>query len=209
MQLTSKKYFLILCGMMIFSVLIIGLLWMYVSDANQKLDVLDQINSFELDEVLTETSYQSDNDKIKLIAFIFIHCPDGVCPMTLQDFSQLQDQLKEQNKFGQEVELLAITFDPLRDTPEALQEYAQHFNVDSKGWRFLRGSEEVTEQIASDLKFFYAFEDTGEGMHSTTMFLVDQNHQVRSYYSMSSASESMNQEKILRDIDTLIKEKSE
>lgn len=200
-----KKYMYVLLGAVLL-VLIGAILWLGVFQQEESLPVHDQITPFELEDVLAEANYSSENGKIKLVSFIFINCPDGVCPMTMVDFHDLQEQLKAKNHFGTEVELLSITFDPERDTTEALQEYAQGFDVDPEGWKVLRGSPEEIQALADDLRFFYGFAGD-DGFHSTMMFLLDGEHQVRGYYTMSKVNEPMDQEAIFKGIQTLVKEK--
>jgi protein SCO1/2 len=195
-----------------FSVLGLGLLtvaliWILTNNEEVELDIYNQITAFELEEVLTESTYQSDNGKIKLLSFIFIHCPDGVCPMTMMDFALIQEELKNEGLFGNEIELITITFDPVRDTTEALQNYARHFGTDPSGWRVLRGSEEEIKAVADELKYFYHLQEDGSGMHSTTMYIIDGKHQVRAYHRMSSTLESMDKERVIRDLKVLVKEK--
>lgn len=190
----------------VFLALLGAILWLGVFQKEEALEVHDKITPFELEDVMAEGTYSSETDTIKLISFIFINCPDGVCPMTMVDFHDLQEKLKEKGKFGQEVELITITFDPERDTSELLREYAEGFGVDPAGWRVLRGDPEAIQALSDELKFFYGF-DGDNGFHSTVMFLVDGDHQVRSYHRMSKVNEPMDQEAILKDINKLLKEK--
>ncbi len=61
--------------------------------------------------------------------FVFVYfgyatCPD-VCPATLTKFTQAYQQLTPAEQ--QAVQLLWITVDPDRDTPEVMEEYVGHF----------------------------------------------------------------------------------
>lgn len=191
----------------VFLALLGAILWLGVFQKEEALEVHDKITPFELEDVMAEGTYSSETDTIKLISFIFINCPDGVCPMTMVDFHDLQEKLKEKGNFGQEVELISITFDPERDTTELLREYAEGFDVDPAGWRVLRGDPAEIQALSDELKFFYGFDNDNNGFHSTVMFLVDKDHQVRSYHRMSKVNEPMDQEAILKDINKLLKEK--
>jgi protein SCO1/2 len=66
-----------------------------------------------------------------LLLFIYTHCPD-VCPTELLDMSQLKN-LMAKDKTAHMPTVVAITFDPLRDTPEVLKEYITHFDKDFIG----------------------------------------------------------------------------
>jgi protein SCO1/2 len=75
--------------------------------------------------------------KVVLIDFIFTSCP-GPCPLLSLKFSQLQQRLGE--RLGKDVMLLSVTIDPKRDTPAVLKDYAQRYQANLQGWKFLTGS---------------------------------------------------------------------
>src|SRR4030095_8503476 len=73
--------------------------------------------------------------KAVLLFFGYTSCPD-VCPTTLAELKQALEKLGQEK--AQQVEVLFVTVDPERDTPERVQEYVNHFNPDFIG---LSGSE--------------------------------------------------------------------
>jgi protein SCO1 len=75
--------------------------------------------------------------KVVVMDFIFTDCP-GPCPILSLKFSRLQERLGE--RLGKEVMLLSVTIDPRRDTPEVLKAYAQRYQANLDGWKFLTGS---------------------------------------------------------------------
>ena len=62
--------------------------------------------------------------KIVAIFFGYTHCPD-VCPTTLSDFAMA---IRELGADGERVQVLFVTVDPERDTPELLAKYVPSFN---------------------------------------------------------------------------------
>ena len=62
--------------------------------------------------------------KVVALVFGYTHCPD-VCPTTLLTYADAMQQLGEQAK---KVQVLFITVDPLRDTPEVMASYAPAFD---------------------------------------------------------------------------------
>lgn len=62
--------------------------------------------------------------KVVMLFFGYTSCPD-VCPTTLAEFKQSLEELGD--KSGQ-VQVLFVTVDPQRDTPQRVQEYVDHFN---------------------------------------------------------------------------------
>jgi protein SCO1/2 len=63
--------------------------------------------------------------KVVILGFGFTSCPD-VCPTTLGVLGQAHKKLGAQ---GQDVQVLYITVDPERDTPERMHAYLQAFDA--------------------------------------------------------------------------------
>jgi len=61
--------------------------------------------------------------RFQLITFGYTFCPD-VCPTTLATMVQVRRRLGE---LGERLQLVFITLDPERDTPEVLAKYAEYF----------------------------------------------------------------------------------
>ncbi|SDQ93996.1 SCO family protein [Natronobacterium texcoconense] len=74
-----------------------------------------------------------------LMTYLFTHCPDGACPALMTIFQRIQADAAEQG-YDDDLALLALTFDPERDTAEVLEEYAGQQGVDHEAdnWHFLR-----------------------------------------------------------------------
>ena len=86
--------------------------------------------------------------KVVTLFFGYTHCPD-VCPTTLSDMRQVMDKL---GKDSERVQVLFVTLDPGRDTPELLAKYVPAFHSSFLG---LYGSKEITAKTAKDFKIFF------------------------------------------------------
>lgn len=64
-----------------------------------------------------------------LVFFGFTHCPD-VCPTALFETSEVLARLQEQ---GKSIDVLFVTVDPERDTPEVMKSYIASFNPKIRG----------------------------------------------------------------------------
>ena len=62
--------------------------------------------------------------KTVLLYFGYTFCPD-VCPATMAELKQMMTEL---GKDAADVQVIMISVDPERDTPDSLQEYVTHFN---------------------------------------------------------------------------------
>jgi len=86
--------------------------------------------------------------KLVVVFFGFTQCPD-VCPTTLSDMAEVKKRL---GKDGDAVQVIFITVDPERDTPQLLAQYVPGFDPTFVG---LRGSPEETAAVAKEFKVFY------------------------------------------------------
>ena len=86
--------------------------------------------------------------KLVVLFFGYTHCPD-VCPTTLADTAAA---LKTLGPDAARVQVLFVTLDPERDTPELLAKYVPYFNPDFLG---LSGDAAATERTAKEFKIFY------------------------------------------------------
>nr|WP_309101276.1 SCO family protein [Fredinandcohnia onubensis] len=171
-------------------------------EIQNRLPIINKVENIQLESVLNE-EYTIDNNKIKVVAFIFTNCPD-ICPMTMVDLNKMQAILKEDGLFGDQVEIVTITLDPEFDTKEVLQKYASNFDVDPKGWHILRGTLSQTKEVADQFQMLYKKEESGFVTHSTNMYVVDQDNNIRSIHDMAVGGKEVNIDEILENINRLL-----
>lgn len=146
------------------------------------------------DDVIMETAFGEEYDfgdrpkKARLIEFMYTRCPD-VCPVTTLEMSKLRNDLEKEGVFGDKVEFITITIDPERDTTDILRDYAGRFEVTSPddGWVFLRGTDESTKKVADALDFLYRDPGSGEIIHSTYTYFMDENDNLLEKFTMGEA----------------------
>jgi protein SCO1/2 len=88
--------------------------------------------------------------KWTLLLFIYTHCPD-ICPTELMDMSRLRVALLN-SKLETVPEVVAVTFDPDRDTPEVLKTYVSYFNEDFLG---VSGASSQIDKLVKSLGAYY------------------------------------------------------
>ena len=199
---SSKSPFLI--PMLILFVIVVAY-WIYDSSfRSSSLSVKMDSPAFALSDLNGETVTEARFDgKVRLTSFIFTRCPD-ICPATTANMVLLQSELQKQGLFGKDVEFVSITFDPVNDTPEVLQQYAERMGIDQSGWTLLRGGEEEVKGLASKYDFSIVRIEDGLFAHSvTSLLLIDGKQRVRDIYKMG---EEMDNEQILSDIKRLLAE---
>jgi protein SCO1/2 len=94
--------------------------------------------------------------KVVVLFFGYTHCPD-VCPTTLADLAQVTRQL---GKDASRVQVLFVTLDPERDTPELLSKYVTSFDPAFLG---LYGDAASTEKAAKSFGVNYAKQNDQHG----------------------------------------------
>lgn len=203
--MSTKKISPFLIAIIILCCAILAYLFYIFQNSDSKLPIVKAAPNFTLQELDGSTFEMKENQgKIMLIEFMFTSCPD-ICPATTYNMVLLQEELKKQGSFGSEVQLAAITFDPNTDTPEVLQAYAQRMGIDHSGWKVLRGDEDYTIEKAKEYGIMIQKLEGNQFVHTvTSLMLVDAKQQIRKVYRMG---EEMDIEIILKNINTLLKEK--
>jgi len=106
--------------------------------------------------------------KAVVLFFGYTHCPD-ICPTTLADMAGV---MKKLGGDAARVQVLFVTVDPERDTPEVLAKYVPAFDP---GFLGLWGDVDATKRVAQEFKIFYE-KHTGA---TPTSYSVD--HSAQSY----------------------------
>ncbi|RMD50223.1 MAG: SCO family protein [Candidatus Thermofonsia bacterium] len=137
--------------------------------------------------------------KIVLLYFGYTFCPD-VCPSTLLDLKRAVNELGDE---GENVQVMMVSVDPKRDTPEVVAEYAAHFHPTFIG---LSGTEEEIAQAAGLYGIYYeAHEGTAESGylvdHTASVILIDKAGNFRATYSFGTTPEEF-----AHDLKILLKE---
>jgi protein SCO1/2 len=169
------------------------------SMADESYELIDQDSSL----VQFPDAYKGN---VLLVGYVYTHCPD-ICPMITYNMRDIQQELLDEKEFM----LVSISFDPERDTPEILHQYAENYKLDQENWKLLTGNtEEVDEALETleinTLKSPTSFEDDGTARyfidHTDRVTLIDRNGDVRNTYVGSK----MNQEQIISDIHKVLTE---
>jgi protein SCO1 len=114
---------------------------------------------------------QSLLGKASLVYFGYTHCPDA-CPTALQDMASAMDKLSAPER--KQVQVVFITVDPERDTPDVMRSYVGAFGPGVEG---LTGSPGAIAQAAREYRVYYArHEEKGRDYsmdHSNIIYLMN------------------------------------
>jgi len=107
--------------------------------------------------------------KVKVVFFGYTHCPE-VCPTTLADLAQAMRQLGPD---ARDVQVIFITLDPERDTPQVLGKFIPSFDPSFLG---LYGDARATAQAAQSFGVNYEKHFAKDGAytldHSDGTYLI-------------------------------------
>jgi protein SCO1/2 len=135
--------------------------------------------------------------KVVVLFFGYTHCPD-VCPTTLSEMKQVMHLLGND---AQRLQVLFITVDPVRDTPELLSRYVPSFHPSFLG---LSGDAAATDKVAKDFKIIYRVSEgkTADNYtvdHSAASLVFDPQGNLRLFINYG-----MGADKIAPDIKKLL-----
>lgn len=119
-------------------------------------------------------------DKAVLISFFYTDCEDS-CPLTNSKLAQMRKELK--NSFGRSLQILSISVDAAKDTPEKVARYARMLGIESADpdmpdWKFLTGNPDdilkVRETIGLISDDFTRALDIKPSAHGTVLVVGNQ-----------------------------------
>ena len=114
-------------------------------------------------------SLSSQRGKVVLLYFGYVNCPDE-CPLTMAHIKLALEQLGDRAK---DVQVVMISTDPPRDTPQALKDFMEHFNPAFLG---LTGTPAELSKAWKD--YGVTVLDGGE-THSVFLYVIDPAGDVR------------------------------
>jgi protein SCO1/2 len=161
----------------------------------------ERVSDFTLMTHDGEAAQLSDfRGQIVVLYFGYTYCPD-VCPTTLATMADAMDSLKPADR--DQVQVLMVTVDPDRDSPEVLADYLAHFDPAFLG---LTGTADEIAQAAEALGVYY---EKGEGSvasgylvdHTATTSVLDREGRLRLLFPFGTPADD-----VAADLQQLIQE---
>jgi protein SCO1/2 len=135
--------------------------------------------------------------KVVAVFFGFTHCPD-VCPTAL---AELASVARELGPDAGRLQVLFITVDPERDTPQVLAKYVPAFDPTFLG---LYGTLDETTRTAKEFKIYFQKQPTKDGSytvdHSAGTYIFDTQGRLRLFSQHGAGAPAL-----LHDIRALLK----
>jgi cytochrome oxidase Cu insertion factor (SCO1/SenC/PrrC family) len=162
------------------------------------LPVLGTVDPFSLTERSGKTITLEDlKGRVWIAESFFTYC-GSLCPKMFRNLSQLHREFTGKD----EPKIVSITADPLRDTLEAITEYARTYQADTERWWFLRGEEEQLRDLTMSLLLTYKIGDPTA--HNGNFMLVDRDGRIRGKYVGTILGGGTEMDKLRRDLRLLL-----
>lgn len=153
-------------------------------------------------------------DRYVLLSFIYLNCTEAKgCPLANANLAMIRQDLEADPELASQVRLISLSFDPERDTPEAmLRHWGDSYLEapwDERLWSLLTTpSRSELQPILDGFGQFIVREvdeqgrETGNLSHVLKVFLIDREHRVRNVYSTSFLHPAI----AINDLETLVME---
>jgi protein SCO1 len=133
--------------------------------------------------------------EMSLVFFGYTYCPD-VCPMTLAEVSKAYKMIEtESPRMIEDLNVVFVTVDPERDTPERLAEYIPLFNPNFHGVYVLP---DALEPIKSAYGVYAAKSEDTKDLetgylvdHTARVFLIDRQGDLRALFRHDTTAEEL------------------
>jgi protein SCO1/2 len=116
-----------------------------------------------------------------LVTMFYGSCP-AACPLLISALQRIERRLPATRR--DELRVMMISIDPVRDTPPALMKLAQTHRADLARWSFMRAQPRDIRQIAAVLGVQYRQQPDGEFNHSSVITLLDRDGSIIAQTSM-------------------------
>jgi protein SCO1/2 len=130
--------------------------------------------------------------KVILLYFGYVNCPNE-CPLTM---AHLKLALESLGDHAKDVQVIMVSTDPVRDTPQALKDFMEHFNPSFLG---LTGTPAELQKVWKD---YGVTVEAGGETHSTYLYVVDPAGNVRETFLPDTEPKD-----IARDLSLLLRGK--
>lgn len=149
------------------------------------------------------------DDRIRLVELFYTGCPESTgCPLATAVMKRVDAAIADDPGLRERVQLVSLSFDPARDTPERMATWRGHL-APRGDWRFLTASgpdaiAPVLDDFGQDVLPLTGpdAEPTGVLRHVLRVYLLDGQGRVRNVYSAGFLSAEL----VLADIRTLLLE---
>lgn len=148
--------------------------------------------------------------QVTLVSFVYLMCGDGEgCPLATATLFDIWNASEAVPQLKGKVQLMTISFDPGRDTPEALASFSWPIRNDPArdrkiDWQVLTtaGQPEIRPLLTGFGQTVDPAADSDRLNHLLRLFLVDRQGRVRNVYGLGMLDPQL----MMTDVETLLRE---
>jgi cytochrome c peroxidase len=163
-------------------------------------------------EAVATTLHEQLGDDVAVLSFVYLSCDDvNGCPLATAVFDRLRHRLAAEPELAGRVRLVSLSFDPARDTPEAIRPQAEAFAGGEVEWRFLTTAgpaelDPILDAYGQSIRRDVDAEgnEVGTFSHVLRVFLIDPRQRIRNIYTPSF----LHPETLVADVKTLLLEEA-
>lgn len=186
---------------------LIAVLTIFFFNGCDRLSVKDELSELQFElidhrgkQVIFPESFEG---KTILAGYLYTTCPD-ICPMITYNMRDVERELDTN-----ELHFISISFDPDRDTPEILADYARNYNLKDEKWSLLTGDRRTVMDLMERLEIVTVktptrFTESGDHIyfidHTDRVSLIDKDGNLRRNYMGSK----LRSEEVIEDIRVLV-----
>ncbi len=150
--------------------------------------------------------------KFSLVSLVYLNCPDDKgCPLALSTLFDLFHGSAALPRLRGDLQLITLSFDPDRDTPEALDDFARPVLADAAAerkllWRFFTAPDRAALRpiLAGFGQSVDRSRDAEVLNHLLRLYLVDRQGKIRNIYGLGTIDPRL----IMTDVETLLLEEA-
>jgi cytochrome c peroxidase len=150
--------------------------------------------------------------KVAILSLMYASCSDvNGCPLATAVLHQIASRMEKDPELADGLRLLSLSFDPIRDTPTVMRQYASHHAGHGVDWQFLTTASETEirplladygQSLVPDV--YEEGNELGDISHILRVFLIDPARRIRNIYSVSY----LHADTLIADVKTLLMESS-
>ena len=174
--------------------------WAQPAKNDKRLPLIGPAPAFALDSARGPRVALADlRGKVMALTFVFTTCTDS-CPILTAKMAEIGRSLG--SDFGSKVAFVAISVDPLNDTPARLRDYATAHRADGPGWYFLTGAPRDIEAVVRRYGAYAKKTGSGSVDHLFLTSLIDRSGMLRVQY----LGTRFDPREMQRDLELLLRE---
>ena len=174
--------------------------WAQPAKDDKRLPLIGPAPAFALDSARGPRVALADlRGKVMALTFVFTTCTDS-CPILTAKMAEIGRSLG--SDFGSKVAFVAISVDPLNDTPARLRDYATAHRADGPGWYFLTGAPRDIEAVVRRYGAYAKTTGSGSVNHLFLTSLIDRAGMLRVQY----LGTRFDPREMQRDLELLLRE---